>query len=80
VLSQDQTLPFNPFTSFDVSLFGIFAVFFLIARFSLCIVFKVRFALFCGVPQASLHRISNQSMNVKHFFLFFFKKLFPSYI
>ena len=50
VLSQDQTLPFNPSTSLDALLFGIFAVsvrslaLLFLCAFLLCIVFKVRCA------------------------------------
>ncbi len=54
VLSQDQTLPFNPSTSLDVSLSGIFASLSLLyCAFLLCIVFKVRFA---PPPSLSLGR------------------------
>ena len=76
VLSQDQTLPFNPLTSLDVSLFGIFAsLSLLFARF-----FSVSFSrfaslLFRGFPQASLDRISNEKAFVKHFWEVFLKKI-----
>ena len=75
VLSQDQTLPFNPSTSLDVSLFGIFASLSLMfARF-----FSVSFSRFASLHSrafawASLDRISNEKAFVKHFLALFSEK------
>ena len=76
VLSQDQTLPFNPSIPSRVSqLFGIFAVSFLIARF-----FSVSFSRFASLvltafQRASLHRISNGKGFVNSFLEGFSEKI-----
>ncbi len=93
VLSQDQTLVFNPirfprsrgsqFNSSESSLSPRTSLLgsFLLARFSLCIVFKVRLArpgpptVSGRLPQASLHRIPNIIPNVKRFSKLFLKKV-----
>ena len=72
VLSQDQTLPFNPVTSFDASLFGIFAVFFLIARLFPLYRFQGSLRSVSRVfSQASLTIIPDPLPLVKVFFAFF---------
>ena len=89
VLSQDQTLPFNPSIRTQASRLSVRSnssesslSSSLIARFSLCIVFKVR--LPSSIPQppfrgassrASLHRIPNAKVFVKRFLKKNFKKI-----
>ena len=79
VLSQDQTLPFNPFTSFDVSLFGIFADLSLL-RVSLSVSFSRFASLFSAVSRRRACIEYQISSRMSSTFFCFFAKNFSLHI
>ena len=75
VLSQDQTLPFNPLTSFDAFHSLESSLIFPVARFFLLYRFQGSLRSLYDLSQASLSRITKQKRNVKHFLAIFLKKM-----
>ena len=73
VLSQDQTLPFNPYISRCFTL-GIFASLSFFLRVSSLYRFQGSPAHSTAFARASLHRISKQKAFVKHFLALFSEK------